>query len=735
MTKLAPALDAAITYAAHGLKPFPLAARSKVPTKGSRGFEDATTDGGKLHRMFIGAGDDANVGIATGDGLLVLDVDSDVAEAWLAERAADGDVLPRTWVASSGKGRHIYLRVARPIKSTPLAKVAGFAEDGSRVKGEGGYVVAPPSVHPDGPTYQWTVGPLDCPVAAAPTWLLALLDAPRAAPRRDMSAGAPFPEGGRNSGLTAEAGRLRRRGISQPALEVELLEINRARCQPPLPDDEVLTIARSVGRYPPDPVAVADDALEARVQAKGPVPSSEDKRKVVSSRIVDAAPTEGDELVIVSAADVEARAVRWLWKGHLPAGMLSILDGDPGNGKSSIVADWMARVTTGRDWPDGERCELGGAIYVQAEDPEEEVVIPRLRAAGADIERVKLVRSVNTRRGPREVQIPGDVGLLELAIRAYEARLLVFDPIFSYLDPHVNANSDMEVRQALTPLGKMLARTGCAGVMLRHLKKDNKVSIAMYRGGGSIAIVALARAGFAVHKMKGQEDALVLSPTKANLAKRPRSLGYSLEEVILAPGLETSRVVWGAALDADVDAELTAFGGDRQKPRDLAKEILMEELAEGPKPSKAVEEIAAARGIVLKTFKRARKDLNVIWRQVNGDAYWIALPEHQRELAEVGAVRGPDGRLYTQGVPVPLNLDAEEVSHLPASADISAEGQEEGHISADSSSEGQVGHNFDFSRAREGEDGPAPCPTCGERSRLSRRGRAVCASCGTALAP
>ena len=132
-----PALSAALTYAAHGLRSFPIKPRSKEPAT-AHGFKDATLDGGVLHRRFMAAGPDANIGIATGDGLIVVDLDGPEADVWASLRD-----WPKTWTVETGRGHHIYLRVDRPVSTRPglVPKVD--------VKSEGGYVVAPPSIHPD----------------------------------------------------------------------------------------------------------------------------------------------------------------------------------------------------------------------------------------------------------------------------------------------------------------------------------------------------------------------------------------------------------------------------------------------------------------------------------------------------------------------------------------------------------------------------------------------------------
>jgi hypothetical protein len=734
MTKLSPTLDAALTYAAHGLRAFPLKPRSKEPAT-SHGFKDATIDGGILQRRFLAAGAEANVGIATGGGIIVVDTDE-----WIEgiPNLLDGHELPRTWAVKTGRGRHFYYRTPLDRKIRTIPGLGPKLD----IKAEGGYVVAPPSVHPDGSSYEWMCHPSEMagavpkfPITDAPDWMLELFEKYSPRPITEAQPNSLDPviaEGGRNDALSRSAGAMRRRGMSVGAIEAALLAENLLRCSPPLGEDEVLQIARSVGRYAPDKVAMADEKLQAKAQRIAHV--STQKRSPHVTPDIPEAISEG--IIGRRASEVQSKAVRWLWKGRLPAGMLVILDGDPGLGKSTIMSDWIARVTTGSEWPDGTQAPRGGAIYVGSEDPEEQVIVPRLRAAGADLARVQLVRAIPLQGGgERTLILPRDLGLLKAAIHELDARLLVFDPIITYVAADLSSYSDKDVRQALTPLADMLADTDCCGIMLRHLKKDDKASLAMYRGGGSIAFIALSRAGFAVGKKK--DGTLALMPTKANLAPKAKALKYALEAVVLEGDIETSKVIWDGETDADADEVLTAFGGDREKPREKAEELVMEILTQGPQPSKTLEDAAKGRGISLSTLKRAKEDLGVASRHVGATVWWNALPEDRDKLANVGAVRGADGRLYSAGG---RGTEPERASSLIAVLSGPGDGQAEGldtksdlpytkpseivsfhSDSPDVGSEGQP----EILRTRAREDS---CPTCGEEW-VRRRGRRYCPIC------
>lgn len=545
MTKLTPTLDAAITYAAHGLKSFPLPTKSKIPSPGSRGFKDATADGGVLHRRFVAAGPDANIAIATGDGLLILDIDSSTAEAWLEERAVAGDRLPRTWVATSGKGRHIYLRIDRPVRSTPLAKVAGFAEEGSRVKAEGGYVLAPPSVHPDGPVYAWVDQPAA--IAAAPTWLLALLDEPRAAPRQDMSAGAPFPEGGRNSGLAAEAGRLRRRGLSPAAIEAELRELNRTRCRPPLDDDEVLAVARSVSRYAPDAVAVADDRLDAKVRGKGPVPTDLERRtaRAEAPEDSDSAPSSPDnggdrsedERTGWERADL-GPAVRGELLA-LPPQMLDRADGVyllyPGklhwlSGEPEGLKSWLAQVAVADALADGL-----SAAYVDFEGDDVSIV-KRLQALGVGNDAI--LKRLSYHR-PEVPMSPRTLARILADVDAATPAITVIDGVEAAMGASgLDSNHSLDFHKWWKQLGRPLQLvTSGPTLVIDHVVK-NPENRSQYAAGTGQKLAAVdVHIGTIVVEsfgigMTGRAK-LVLHKDRPG-ALRPRAIGRQLGALILA---------------------------------------------------------------------------------------------------------------------------------------------------------------------------------------------------------
>jgi Virulence-associated protein E-like domain/Bifunctional DNA primase/polymerase, N-terminal/Primase C terminal 1 (PriCT-1) len=253
-----PLLVQALAYAAQGWPVFPC--QDKKPLPGSRGFYDATTQADQIRRWWV-QWPQAQVAIRTGkqSGLVVLDVDpGHGGQASLTALEAEFGPLPETRQArSGGGGQHLYFT----WPGEPIRLSVGKLGAGLDIRGDGGYIIAPPSLHhTTGQAYTWEN---DLPIAPLPEWVLAKLQAPP--PRQEgHGAGTTIPEGQRNSTLTSLAGRWRRIGMPPKVLEAGLLVHNAQWCTPPLPEAEVQKIAASVGRYDPAPLQA-----QLKLTAKG----------------------------------------------------------------------------------------------------------------------------------------------------------------------------------------------------------------------------------------------------------------------------------------------------------------------------------------------------------------------------------------------------------------------------------------------------------------------------------
>jgi hypothetical protein len=294
-------------------------------------------------------------------------------------------------------------------------------------------------------------------------------------------------------------------------------------------------------------------------------------------------------------AEFRPQPVQWLWEDRIPLGELTILDGDPSSNKSSLTIDLAARVSTGREMPDGTAGREGGVVLLQAEDSIRKTLLQRAKAAGADLGRIAVIE---------RAAIPDDLDHIGDAIQQIGARLLVIDPLMCFVSH--NANREQAMRQALMPLRELAERSNVAVIMVRHLNKTNGKN-ALYRGGGSIAIAAAVRSGFLVAKSPKDQNMRVLWHFKSNLGPLAPSLLF--EPVAADDG--GVRIEWRGECECSA-SELLASPRSDGSVRDEARRFLVDLLTDGPVEQRAVEQHAAARGLSWRTIERAKADLSVI---------------------------------------------------------------------------------------------------------------------------
>ncbi len=343
-------------------------------------------------------------------------------------------------------------------------------------------------------------------------------------------------------------------------------------------------------------------------------------------------------------SEVVPTSLQWLWPNYLTRGKLTILDGDPGLGKSLMAIDLIARLSRGGPLPDGAPLSRPcNSILLSAEDEPGDTIRPRAEAAGADLTRLFLPRFDG--RVPR---LPDDLPALEELVRDCRADLIVLDPLMAFLPPQVAANLDQCVRQALTPLAALAARNDCSMLLIRHLSKAGRDQ-AIYRGQGSMGIMAAVRTGLLAarfprmadagqpHEGTGSKSAPVgndgspaVAPTgvlgvaKSNVARRPPALGYRI--ATSASGLPV--IEWTGRVDLSVDDLCRHRRVAELKTRDRVVDWLKRELANGPRKAADIYAAAAAAGIPEATLKRAKAELpaeshrTYDHRESRGEWYW-----------------------------------------------------------------------------------------------------------------
>jgi hypothetical protein len=310
----------------------------------------------------------------------------------------------------------------------------------------------------------------------------------------------------------------------------------------------------------------------------------------------------------VRLSSVRPRPVEWLWPGWLPLGKLCDLCGDPGLSKSTLLLDLAARVSTTGIMPDGSQGPVGGVCIMSAEDGLEDTILPRLRAAGADLARVGFFEAYDR----RPLLIPDHLERIAVRLRDYEARLLVIDPLVAFL---AQARSDQEVRKCLHPVKVLAEELRCTVLWLRHLSKKS-AGKAIYRGSGHVSIIGAARSGLLVGEHPAAHAARVLAHAKSNLAPRQVSLTYAVE---YAEDHGACRLYWGGpcALTADDLVQPPLRPQDREQQEVTTSKFrqacafLRTVLRGGPQPCREVKSAAAEACLSERTLERAAAALGL----------------------------------------------------------------------------------------------------------------------------
>jgi RecA-family ATPase len=292
----------------------------------------------------------------------------------------------------------------------------------------------------------------------------------------------------------------------------------------------------------------------------------------------------------------------WLWPGWLPVGNLVILDGNPGMGKSFITLDLIARLTAGKAFPQNAPARASAnAVLLNAEDTVAEVLIPRLKVAGADLERIHFWE-------PEEdgdlLRFPSQLHRLNELLLRTRAGLVVIDPFMAFLDPGIQIGSDPSVRRVLHLLYQLAQKRGCIILLVRHFNKATRLH-AIYRGGGSIGITAACRCAWLVAQDPLDPGRHVLAQVKNNYAPIERSIAYCLEKEVEGQ----LRLRWLDAVPWSAEQLL----GSRQpllSKLELATEFVRSFLEAGPQPSDRIWQAAQKHNISERTMHRARAKIN-----------------------------------------------------------------------------------------------------------------------------
>ena len=315
------------------------------------------------------------------------------------------------------------------------------------------------------------------------------------------------------------------------------------------------------------------------------------------------------ELKLIHMSDIETEEVKWLWYPYIPIGKVTIIQGDPGEGKTSFVLAVISALTLGEALPECDSAaEPMNVIYQTAEDGLADTIKPRLEAAGADCSRVLVIDDSYS-----ELTLCDE--RLEQAIRETGAKLIVLDPLQAYLGNDVDMHRANEVRPVMKRIAAMAERTQCAVILIGHMNKMQGQK-SSYRGLGSIDFRASARSVLVVGRLKSGDTVRVVAQDKNSLAPEGPSIAFELSP---EHGLQ-----WKGLCEATVEDILSGSGKVQTKTMQMEDE-LRRMLTESV-PADEVMEHAKSMGVSERTLMIAKKNLGVISEKRGTQWYW-RLPE------------------------------------------------------------------------------------------------------------
>ena len=316
---------------------------------------------------------------------------------------------------------------------------------------------------------------------------------------------------------------------------------------------------------------------------------------------------EKTELKIIRMSDIESQEIKWLWYPFIPYGKLTIVQGDPGDGKTTMILNLAAKLSNGESLEAGMDLEKNmTVIYQTAEDGLADTVKPRLEKAGANCERILVIDESDKSLSMIDERI-------EEALKATGAKMLILDPIQAYLGGGMDMNRANEAREMTKRLGQLAEKYECAIILIGHMNKaaGNK---AAYRGMGSIDFYAVARSVILVGRVEGEPNIRAVVQIKNNLAEFGHPKAFNLSD----EGFE-----WMGDYDITADEVL---GGVAPKANKLeqAKRLLIE-LAETNNMmlSSEILELATEEDISKRTMETAKKELGIKAKKFNNAWYWL----------------------------------------------------------------------------------------------------------------
>ncbi len=578
--------DWALMYAGLGFAVFPLRPRDKRPAT-ENGFKSATTDSQRIAGWWDKY-PDCNIGIATGQvsgGLVVVDLDIDedkgingyeTLKRWQKEHGE----LPDTWQSITGRGGyHLF------FKDSAKNKSRANLYEGIDIRADGGYIVAPPSIHPNGNCYEWEQGPGDSiGIAQADSRVAEFLLGIRPSGRDKKGFQEPetIPEGGRVKTMVQLIGSLKGKGLGNEAIKAAVQEENSSRCVPPLTAQELekeVFPALARGWKPEKSYTAVADQGGAR-------------------------PLKNHRLDMLSMGDAKEEEPEWLVRGHIPKYQVSAFVGDGGAGKTSTWCAVVAAISSGR------RCFLLGdpsgidlmedepqkVMFFSAEDSYKYTIRRKLRKNGANLDNILTIDVADE----RFQDIKFDSPFLERLINKHRPALVVFDPVQAFVPPNIRMGERNAMRACLSPLIGYGEKYGCTFLIIVHTNKMGGVW-GRKRMADSSDMWDLSRCVEMIGET-GEAGIRYISQEKSNYGLLKPTVLFSIEdEVIKYRGMSDKK---------DRDFITDANYNTRQAPaKEAAKEFILDFLKDGEKEVTELDEMAGVESISKHALKDAKSEL------------------------------------------------------------------------------------------------------------------------------
>jgi len=489
----------------------------------------------------------AQIGLITGqnNNLSVVDCDSEGSLNKIRNILPPGYKCPCS-TSQSGEGTHLFFGY------TPGLKTKSGVDRSLDVRNDGGYIIVPPSKGTNGP-YIWNDGSdirNNSVLPSMPPALFTYL-------KDRMNGKAKLTGSGKSfsfDGICDDPQALINKGTRDDKLFHLALTLFKAGESYDLVRQYVLTGAK--GCLPPFSEKEAQVKVDSAYKRFQNGKAGNTYRKELFEG--------GEQLSSRVASSIQEKKITWLWPGVIPAEMSESLTGLPAMGKTLVAIDAAARISSGAEFPvyaGRSRIVRGRVLYVSSENVPEKILVPRLVAARADTNKVKIIEGTFIREGEiLLLDITKHLPLLEREAREFgEVKLIVFDPIASFLPERINTNQQNQVRRAMDRISNFSYKLGITSVVVMHWPKDKSQSLVNRAAGSGQFMAAMKMSWSIVQDEKGPRNARLLVPQKTNITGGSKSLkftihGYKYVQPITGETIRTARIKYGELIDDDPES-------------------------------------------------------------------------------------------------------------------------------------------------------------------------------------